>query len=295
MTFAAALCGFAAFAFAAFAFAALRGFADLRAGFGAAGLVILRYFAWYSCTCAPPEAELREVVARAPAEVPTSFRVSGMLHVRFWDLPAFSHYVDWAEALGTAEAMKWVPNIYTRAHYLLAFILVERGQLDEAYAQLERARKLEPNHPRVLGEMGHIRHGQKRLAEALAQFEAVPGVGPFVTAENYADASVVCRPNAATESFQDEPVVIIEVISPDTRRADEGEKKDHYALINSLLVYLLVEQHAVAVQVFRRTDDGFVREAYEGSDAVIPLPEIGAQLALADVYERVEFQEGSEI
>ena len=105
----------------------------------------------------------------------------------------------------------------------------------------------------------------------------------------YPDASVVCRPNPQTDSFQDEPVVIVEVLSARTRRADEGEKKDAYLTIPSLAVYLLVEQDTPAVVAFRRADGEFVREVYDGLGAVIPLAEVGVELPLADVYEAVEF------
>jgi Uma2 family endonuclease len=105
----------------------------------------------------------------------------------------------------------------------------------------------------------------------------------------YADASVICRPNPQSDSFQDAPVVIFEVISRGTRRTDEGEKKDAYLTIASLDVYVLVEQHTAMVVVHRRTDNGFVREVYEGLDAVIRLGEIGTDLPLAEVYEAVEF------
>jgi hypothetical protein len=59
--------------------------------------------------------------------------------------------------------------------------------------------------------------------------------------------------------------------------------------IPSLNVYLLVEQEAPAVLVYRRTEQGFVREVYEGLDAVIPLKEIETDLPLAEIYETVEF------
>jgi Uma2 family endonuclease len=105
----------------------------------------------------------------------------------------------------------------------------------------------------------------------------------------YPDASVVCRPNPADDSYQDEPVVIVEVLSPSTRRVDLTEKKDAYLTIPSLMAYLLVEQDQPAVEVFRRGPQGFVAELYRGLDAVVPLPEVGAELALKDVYERIHF------
>jgi Uma2 family endonuclease len=105
----------------------------------------------------------------------------------------------------------------------------------------------------------------------------------------YPDASVVCRPNPQTDTFQDDPAVLFEVLSRGTRRIDEGEKKDAYLTIPSLNVYVLVEQETAAVVAFRRTESGFVREVHEGLDAVLPLDEIGIALPLAEVYETVEF------
>ncbi|MCI0683251.1 MAG: Uma2 family endonuclease [Gemmataceae bacterium] len=112
---------------------------------------------------------------------------------------------------------------------------------------------------------------------------------PHQTRFYYPDAMVVCRPNPDDDSFQDEPVVIVEVLSRSTRRIDEGEKKDAYLTIPSLHVYALVEQEVPAVVAHRRTDHGFVREVYEGLDAVLPLAEIDIELPLAEAYETVDF------
>jgi Uma2 family endonuclease len=105
----------------------------------------------------------------------------------------------------------------------------------------------------------------------------------------YPDASVICRPNPPHDSYQDEPVVIVEVLSRRTRRIDEGEKKDAYLMIPSLCVYLLVDQESPGVVAFRRTEQGFVREVYAGIDAVVPLVEIETDLPLAEIYEGVVF------
>ena len=105
----------------------------------------------------------------------------------------------------------------------------------------------------------------------------------------YPDASVICRPNPQTDSYQDEPAAIVEVLSHRTRRIDEGEKKDAYQTIPFLGVYVLLEQESPAAVVFRRTERGFVREVYRGLDAVVPLREIEIDLPLAEVYEGVYF------
>jgi Uma2 family endonuclease len=105
----------------------------------------------------------------------------------------------------------------------------------------------------------------------------------------YPDASIVCESNPADDSYQDKPVVVFEVISQGTRRADEGEKKEGYLSLPSLAVYALVEQETAAVLVYRRTEAGFVCEVHEGLAGSISLAEVGISLPLADIYDGVEF------
>lgn len=106
----------------------------------------------------------------------------------------------------------------------------------------------------------------------------------------YPDAMVVCDSNPPGDHFQDRPVVIVEVLSESTRRTDMGEKRDAYLTIPTLKVLLLVETDNPTVTVFRRKPGiGFESELHEGLDAVIPLPEIEAELPLAQLYERVSF------
>ncbi len=106
----------------------------------------------------------------------------------------------------------------------------------------------------------------------------------------YPDAMVVCQSNPDSHQFQTQPVVIIEVLSESTRRADLGEKRDAYLTIPSLKVLLFVEPEIPAVTLHRRLPEGgFTIERHTGLDAIIALPEIEASLSLAGIYERVEF------
>lgn len=105
----------------------------------------------------------------------------------------------------------------------------------------------------------------------------------------YPDSSVICKPNPPSDSFQDQPAVVVEVLSRKTRRIDEGEKKDAYLTIPSLSVYMLVEQELAAVTLYRRTAQGFVQETY-GKGETIPLGEIGVELPLSELYDGVVFE-----
>ena len=112
---------------------------------------------------------------------------------------------------------------------------------------------------------------------------------PFELRFYYPDVSVTCRPNPQSDSFQDEPAMIVEVLSAETRRIDEGEKLLAYTAIPSLSVYAMVEQERSQIVVVRRTAGGFVREVHAGLAAVVPLPELACELPLAEVYEGIEW------
>lgn len=144
-------------------------------------------------------------------------------------------------------------------------------------------------HNRLATNVTGLLHGQLRGAryEVFNADAKVLVRLPSGTRFYYPDASVVCQPNPPEDTFNDAPVVIVEVLFESTRRTDENEKREAYFSIDSLLVYVLLEQDAVAATVYRRGDTGFVREAYAGIDAVISLAEIGCELNLADVYANV--------
>jgi len=94
------------------------------------------------------------------------------------------------------------------------------------------------------------------------------------------DGMVVCHSNPLTDHFQDQPVVIVEVLSDSTCRADSGEKRDAYMMLTSL---------KVSSSWSRKPGGGFAIERHLGLDAEIPLPEIDASLALSDLDGRAEF------
>lgn len=110
----------------------------------------------------------------------------------------------------------------------------------------------------------------------------------------YPDGMVVCSENPRDDSFQDNPVVVAEVLSKSTFRTDEGEKREGYMTISSLKVLLLIESEEPVVVAYRRGDNGFSRELFSGLDTTIPLPEIDCELSLDKLYERIEFSVDSD-
>ena len=106
----------------------------------------------------------------------------------------------------------------------------------------------------------------------------------------YPDVVVVCgEPEFEDDVFDTllNPIVIVEVLSPSTERRDRGEKFTRYKHLASLQEYLLVSQDKVWVEHHRRHSTQWVLSHYRGLAEVLPLPSIGCELPLRDIYARV--------
>ena len=103
----------------------------------------------------------------------------------------------------------------------------------------------------------------------------------------YPDAMVVCE-KSASAIWEDSPVVIFEVLSEGTERVDREEKRDAYFGIPSLRSYVLVDSRRLEVTLFRREEGGsWTAQNLGKTEARLALPDIGCELALADIYEGV--------
>jgi Uma2 family endonuclease len=91
--------------------------------------------------------------------------------------------------------------------------------------------------------------------------------------------------NAATEIA--DPVVVIEVLSSSTARTDRIAKNREYEATPGIRRYILMEQDAIAAEVYARDDDRWVRSTVIG-DGVLVMPEIDVEIPLADAYAGLE-------
>jgi Uma2 family endonuclease len=111
---------------------------------------------------------------------------------------------------------------------------------------------------------------------------------PSGTFYYYPDVTVDCSGENVQET--EEPTAIVEILSPDTERADRGDKLINYQSIPSMRVYVLVDQFKPAVTVYRRGDtDAWEMEFLGDITTTLDLPEIGCSLPLTAIYERLSF------
>jgi Uma2 family endonuclease len=106
------------------------------------------------------------------------------------------------------------------------------------------------------------------------------------TAVMYPDVLAACMPIAAEDDRVQEPIVVVEVLSPTTERHDRIAKWREYQRIRSLQHFVLVEQAERRVEVYSRTETGWALASIEPPQDEVALSAIGAKLSLEAIYER---------
>ena len=115
------------------------------------------------------------------------------------------------------------------------------------------------------------------------------------TQEHYAypDVTVVCGEAQFGGEEREvllNPTLIVEVLSPSTEAWDRGGKFEQYRQRESLQEYVLIAQDRPHVERYARQEDGqWLLTEVNGLEAVLALPSIGGELALAEVYRKVTF------
>ena len=105
----------------------------------------------------------------------------------------------------------------------------------------------------------------------------------------YPDVTVVCgrlERDPDDDSTILNPTVLVEVLSDSTEAFDRGKKAENYRRIASLREYVFVSQHEPHIEVFRRTDQGWVLlEAQKGGR--LRLESISCELDVDSIFEGV--------
>src|SRR5215207_982604 len=104
------------------------------------------------------------------------------------------------------------------------------------------------------------------------------------------DIGVDCGRRDPNGTKATSPRVVAEVLSPTTRDFDTIGKLEEYKLVDSLERILVNEPTAPEVIIWvRGTDRSWRKSVRRGLDHEDDMPEIGATLSLAEIYDGVEF------
>lgn len=113
----------------------------------------------------------------------------------------------------------------------------------------------------------------------------------------YTDGSVICgKPEHPSHDAQatENPVVVIEVLSPSSEGDDDGDKRLDFQTLSALRAYVLVHQDSRSVKVYRRDDRGQwqAHAVKYASGQAIALPALTAPIPVDEIYRDILDEQG---
>jgi Uma2 family endonuclease len=110
----------------------------------------------------------------------------------------------------------------------------------------------------------------------------------------YPDVMVVQGPLIYQEGRRDtlvNPILIVEVLSKSTQDYDRGNKFAAYRTLPTFQEYVLVDQYNCQVEHYAKTGDKqWVFREYDQMENSVQLVSIPFAIALAEIYDKVEFE-----
>ncbi len=153
------------------------------------------------------------------------------------------------------------------------------------------------------GTVDHSRIGQNLWAalrsrlsgsgcEPLGPDAGIRTVGDVV---RYPDAFVTCTKVAGSAREVPNPVVVFEVLSPTSHHTDRIVKMLEYRAVPSIRRYVIVESTSAALTLYVRRDAGADWDATVlTADKLLPLPEIGIEIPVAELFANTDLTTGGE-
>ncbi len=141
---------------------------------------------------------------------------------------------------------------------------------------------------------GLIDAGLRRRRPCTAQTEA--GIARPDRDDSFyvADVAVSCRPYERGEQLLQEPLLIVEILSPGTERHDRLTKVPVYRGIGSVEEILLIDSESVYAEVLRRDGDRWLTTLVRGPDAVLRLASVDLAVTMAELYDGIDIDPDAE-
>ena len=91
-----------------------------------------------------------------------------------------------------------------------------------------------------------------------------------------------------------DPILLVEILSPSTERHDRKIKVPVYQRISSVQELLLVDSDSRYAEIHRRQGEQWVIQIINKPDGMIPLASVGIEIPITELYEGFTFSDGPE-
>ena len=103
-----------------------------------------------------------------------------------------------------------------------------------------------------------------------------------------ADLAVTCTPPERGQQLLQDPLLIVEILSPGTALYDRQTKVSDYRRIPSVQEILLIDSTSIFAEVLRREGDRWITEIVRGPQATLSLASIRLTAAMSELYEGID-------
>jgi Uma2 family endonuclease len=107
-----------------------------------------------------------------------------------------------------------------------------------------------------------------------------------------ADLAVTCQPNRRGRQAIEQPILLVEILSPNTERHDRRVKVPAYRQIDSVEEILLIDSESLYAEILRRDGACWTSDIARGSDGQLFLAALGLRLDLAELYDGLDIEPG---
>ena len=128
-----------------------------------------------------------EVVQNTPKDYQCQYEKDGELFIKFWYSEQLDLYAD-SEKDSGGKKIRYAPNAYPKAYYLLGCICVREKKYNEALEYLEAGHRLEPHNPQFLIIKAEAYVGLGDRKKAVSLYEQVGEISPWLAEEDKARA-----------------------------------------------------------------------------------------------------------
>jgi Uma2 family endonuclease len=102
-----------------------------------------------------------------------------------------------------------------------------------------------------------------------------------------ADVAVSCQPDRPGEQLVQDPILIVEILSPSTERSDRRLKLPAYQEIGSVREIVLIDADSHHAEVYRRESSRWGIELVRGGEATLVLASVDLRISIAELYEGI--------
>jgi tetratricopeptide (TPR) repeat protein len=141
----------------------------------------------FACDHEAARSLLEEVIKNTPEDYQNSCEKDGQVFIKFWNSEQFDLYVE-SQKGNESKTVRWIPNAYPRAYYLLGYIGVQEEKHLEALEDLEKGLRLEPGNPAFLIKKAEAYVGLGERKKAVSLYDQVLEAGTQLTEKDRAYA-----------------------------------------------------------------------------------------------------------